>query len=61
MSDTDTPTKSPSKQQILDWIVAAQEQVNQDMIHKSFLVTDITNKLDGSEDYLMNDNIRAVL
>ena len=61
MSDTDTPTKSPSKQQILDWIVAAQEQVNQDMICKSFLVTGITNKLDGSEDYLMNDNIRAVL
>ena len=24
MSDTDTPTKSPSKQQILNWIVAAQ-------------------------------------
>ena len=61
MSDTDTPTKSPSKQQILDWIVAAQEQVNHDMICKSFLVTGITNKLDGSEDYLMNDNIRAVL
>ena len=61
MSDTDTPTKSPSKQQILDWIVTAQEQVNQDMIRKSFLVTGITNKLDGSEDYLMNDNIRAVL
>ena len=61
MSDTDTPTKSPFKQQILDWIVAAQEQVNQDIICKSFLVTGITNKLDGSEDYLMNDNIRAVL
>ena len=45
---TFTAQQIPLSPLFLDWIVAAQEQVNQDMICKSFLVH--TNKLDGSED-----------
>ena len=61
MSTTDTPTKSPSKQQIVDWVVSAQRQVSGDIIKKSFLVTGISNKQDGSEDHLINSSIRDIL
>ena len=59
---TDNPTekpKSPSKQLIIDWIVAAQNLINKATIIKSFKVTGISNNLDGSEDHMINSNITA--
>lgn len=47
------PIKPPSKQQVVDWVAKAQENIRTDIITKSFKVTGISNRLDGSEDHLI--------
>lgn len=52
-----TPTKTASKQQMVDWVVEAINNINKEMVIKSFKVTGLTTKLDGSEDHMINRNI----
>ena len=47
--------KTPSKQQVLDWVVQSNTTLNSNsaMVSKSFLVCGISNKLDGSQNNLI--------
>jgi len=47
--------KPPSKQQVVDWVVAANQHVGENlaMIKKSFLVCGVSNALDGSQNHII--------
>ena len=49
----------PQKQDILNWIYSAVKHLkdNADVIRKLFVVTGISNKLNGSEDHLVRNDI----
>ena len=53
--------KPPSKQQVLDGVVAVWEATRerQELIRKSFKVCGISNKLDGSEDHLLRKELTS--
>ena len=59
IQDTAKPTKTATNQQVVDWIVKAQERISSEMIVKSFKVTALSTNLDGSEDHMINKNIAA--
>ena len=48
--------KTASKQQVLDWIVQSNKDLDpkEELIQKSFLVCGISNALDGSENNLVH-------
>lgn len=47
--------KAPSKQDVVDWVVAAVSELRgrQDLVRKSFVVTGIATSLNGAEDHLV--------
>ena len=51
--------KPPSKQPVLDWVVAAWKATREKkaLIEKSFKVCGISNSLDGSEDHLIRTQV----
>ena len=57
---TNNVHKTATKQQMLDWIVEAVEQMNQELIIKTFKVTGLSNNLDGSEEHMVLESICVV-
>ena len=57
-----TKLRPPQKQDILDWIFSAVKHLkdNADLIRKSFVVTGISIKLNGSEDHLVRNDISDI-
>lgn len=53
--------KTATKQQMVDWVVEAISHIQKNIVAKSFKVTGISNSLDGSEDHMINSNIRELL
>ncbi len=53
--DTNAKVKGPGKQQIVDWIVAAVNNLKEKrvLVQKSFVVTGINTKLNGCDDHLV--------
>ena len=49
--------KKPDRQDVINWVSFSWESVCDEVIEKSFKITGISNRLDGSEDNLVDDQI----
>ena len=47
----------PTRQHVIDWMSKAWESISRETITKFFLVCGISNAIDGSEDYLIREEI----